>query len=125
MAVFKAPRISSSQRSTLVLEPSEIVYDTDNNSFYGGNGSDVGGFPIGLGASGLVTKYNLTQQDTNRKFILLPSEPFSSSSVRLNIVGGIEQVNGIDFIVTGNVLSWDGLGLDNFLDEGDTLLIQY
>jgi hypothetical protein len=125
MAVFKAPRISSSQRGTLMLEASEIVYDTDENAFYGGNGIDLGGFPIGQGASGNVFSYTLTQIDINRSFIILPNEPFSPNNVRLNIVGGIEQINGIDFIVTGDVLSWDGLGLDNFLETGETLLIQY
>lgn len=125
MAVFKAPRISSSQRATLILEASEIVFDTDLNSFYGGNGIDVGGFPIGQGASGNKLTYTLSELDIQRAFIVLPNEPFSPDKVTLDIFGGIPQKNGIDFIVTGDVLSWSGLGLDNFLESGETLLIQY
>lgn len=125
MAVFKAPRISSSQRATLTLEASEIVYDTDLNSFYGGNGIDLGGFPIGQGASSSNLTYTLTELDVQRSFIVLPNEPFSPSTVKLDVFGGIPQINGIDFIVSGDVLSWSGLGLDNFLEPGETLLIQY
>jgi hypothetical protein len=125
MAVFKAPRITSLQRNTLLLEASEIVYDTDINSFFGGNGIDIGGFPIGQGSSGSVFSYTVTQEDIDRGFFFLPSAPFYPSNVRLNIIGGIEQINGIDFVVNEDVLSWDGLGLDNFLETGEILLIQY
>jgi hypothetical protein len=124
MAIFKAPRITSEQRITILLQASEIVYDTDEQLFYGGNGIDFGGFRIGKGSGITVYNYTLLASDIDNKFIDLPFEPFSPSSVRLNIAGGIEQVNGIDFSVTGDVLSWDGLGLDNFLEEGDTLIIQ-
>lgn len=125
MAVFKVPRISSQQRGTLILEPSEVVYDVDEQSFYGGNGSDRGGFPIGQGSSGSTFSYQLSQNDIDNGFISLPRSPFLSSSVRLNIVGGIEQINGVDFLVSGSVLSWGGLGLDNFLETGETLIINY
>jgi hypothetical protein len=125
MAVFKAPRITTLQRNSLLLEASEIVYDTDENSFFGGNGLDLGGFPIGQGAGGTLYSYELTSTDVVNKFITLPDDPYSPSNVRLNIIGGIEQVNGIDFSVIGNIVSWDGLGLDDFLEVGDILLIQF
>jgi hypothetical protein len=125
MAVFKAPRITSLQRGGLLLDASEIVYDTDENSFYGGNGLDVGGFPIGRGSGSSVFIYELKAIDITRKFITIPISPFSPSTVRMNIIGGIEQLNGVDFVVTGNIVSWDGLGLDDFLEVGDILLIQF
>lgn len=124
MAIFKAPRITSQQRISILLEASEIVYDTDESVFYGGNGEDLGGFRIGSGFGIYVFNYSLLQSDINNKFIILPFEPYSPSNVRLNIAGGIEQVNGIDFSVSGDVLSWNNLGLDNFLEENDTLIIQ-
>jgi hypothetical protein len=124
MAIFKAPRITSQQRITILLQASEIVYDTDEAVFYGGDGFQVGGFRIGSGASVTVFNYTLNSTDIDNKFINLPFQPLSPSSVRLNIVGGIEQVNGVDFTVSGSILSWNGLGLDDFLEEGDTLIIQ-
>lgn len=125
MAIFKAPRITSQQRGTIVLEQSEIVFDTDQNSFYGGNGIDLGGFPLGRGTGSIIITRTVTSDNIADKYLLLPTEPFLGSAVRLTFVNGIEQINGIDFTVTGNVLSWDSLGLDNFIETGDTIIIQY
>lgn len=125
MAVFKAPRITTPQRSIIVLEKSELVYDTDSNLFYGGNGSDLGGFPIGQGSSQTYLNYTLTSHDINNKFITLPGAPMHPDLLRLNIVGGIEQINSIDFTVSEAIVSWEALGLDSFLEENDILIIQY
>jgi len=125
MAIFKAPKITTTQRVGLLLEKSEIVYDTDSNLFYGGNGSDLGGFPIGQGASQTYLSYTLTSQDIQNKFITLPETPNNPELLRLNIIGGIEQINSIDFTVSGAIVSWNALGLDSFLEENDILTIQY
>jgi hypothetical protein len=127
MAIFKVPRISTSQRLGLLLDVGEIVYDTNQNIFYGGNGFEDGGFPIGMGAGGInVTEtIILTQQNIDDKEVTLNSTPMISESVQLTPSGGIPQVNGIDFSVVSNILSWDGLGLDGFLQAGDILLVQY
>jgi hypothetical protein len=124
MAIFKAPRITSQQRISILFDASEIVFDVDESVFYGGNGIDFGGFRIGEGSSGSVYNYTLINEDIINKFIVLPIEPYRPINVRLNVVGGIEQVNGIDFSVSGDILSWNGLGLDNFLEANDTLIIQ-
>lgn len=110
-----------------MLDVSELVFDTDQNIFYGGDGTTVGGFPIGsnVGSSIPVQRIPLTELDIQNKFVILNTTPQFPNSVRLLCEGGIEQVNGVDFVVNGNVLSWDGLGLDNFLDETDILVIQY
>lgn len=127
MAIFKSPRITSLQRATLVLEASEIVFDTDLGTFYGGDGLTLGGFPIGQGAGGGGQTFNftLTQTDIDNASIELDPEPSVAEYVRLTVVGGIEQVNGVDFEVTGSTLSWSGLGLDNFLEVNDILIITY
>ena len=59
MASIRLPRITTAQRTALVLSLGEIVYDTDNNSFYGGDGSTSGGFLIGgsLAAATIKTLY--------------------------------------------------------------------
>ncbi len=124
MAIFKTPRISTLQRMGLTLEDSEIVFDTDQKIFYGGNGS-AGGFPIGAGIGSNVEMIALTAQNIANKFVVLNDEPLFPGSVELVPGGGIPQINGIDFSVTGNVLSWDGLGLDGFFEENEILIVKY
>lgn len=125
MAIFKAPKITTAQRATLTLESSEVVYDVNQRVFYGGDGDTTGGFPIGANAGSIVQRIELTQNDINNKFVTLASAPLIASSVVVTPEGGIAQAYGIDFIVVGNQLQWSGLGLDNFLDETDVLLVQY
>jgi hypothetical protein len=125
MAIFKAPKITSVQRSSLVLEGSEVVYDVDQKAFYGGDGTTSGGFPIGANAGSIYQRIELTQEDINNKFVTLASTPLISSAVIVTPEGGIAQAYGIDFIVVGSQLRWNNLGLDNFLDESDVLLVQY
>lgn len=127
MAIFKAPKITTQQRLGLVLDTSELVYDTDQKIFYGGDGVINGGFPIGsnVQSSSTPERIPLTQGDIDNKFVILSSTPQFPQSVRLNCEGGIEQANGIDFEIIGNKLSWEGLGLDNFLDNTDVLIVQY
>jgi hypothetical protein len=125
MAIFKAPKITSVQRNSLVLEGSEVVYDVDQKAFYGGDGTTSGGFPIGANAGSIYQRIELTQEDINNKFVTLASTPLISSAVIVTPEGGIAQAYGIDFIVVGRQLRWNNLGLDNFLDESDVLLVQY
>lgn len=125
MAVFKAPRITEVQRMGLVLEASEVVYDTTVKSFFGGDGFTLGGFPIGKGIGTSIDNVTLSQQNIDEKKVSLSNVPAVPSAVTLLPIGGIPQVNGIDFEVVGNELSWNGLGLDNFLELGEQLIIQY
>jgi hypothetical protein len=125
MAIFKAPRITTDQRLNLTLGTSELVYDINQKAFYGGDGETLGGFPIGANAGFLVQRIELTQEDIDNKFVTLSSAPLSPSSVILIPEGGPPQAYGVDFIVVGNQLRWEGLGLDNFLDTTDVLLVQY
>jgi hypothetical protein len=124
MAVVRLPRITSQKRSDLVLSESEMVYDIDTRAFYGGDGVNAGGFLVGQ--SGLHTeRITLSQENLNNKCVVLSKAPAMPNSVMLTPEEGIPQVNGIDFTVEGNVLSWDGLGLDNFLEINEVLVIQY
>lgn len=125
MAIFKAPKITTVQRNTLVLEGSEVVYDVDQKAFYGGDGSSTGGFPIGANAGSISERIELSPVDIANKYVTLSSTPLISSAVVVTPEGGIIQSYGVDFIVVGNKLQWEGLGLDNFLDNSDVLLVQY
>jgi hypothetical protein len=125
MAIFKAPKVTTAQRNTLILEVSELVYDMDQKAFYGGDGSTPGGFLVGESSGFIVEQIDLTQDDINNKYVTLTQTPLVPDAVILNIDGGIPQINGIDFIIQGNKISWSDLGLDGFLEETDVLIIQY
>jgi hypothetical protein len=67
----------------------------------------------------------ITEQNLLDKYVTLNNTPFFPSLVCLDMVGGIRQVNGVDFQVIENKIEWAGLGLDGFIDNEDTLLVQY
>jgi hypothetical protein len=73
----------------------------------------------------ILDRIEITQQDITNKYVTLSQTPSTPNNVILDMEGGIKQNNGIDYVVMGNILSWDGLGLDGFIDETDVLLIQY
>lgn len=54
MSLFKLPRITTTQRTPLVLELGEMVYDTTNNTIYRGDGVAAGGQPLGAGSPNFV-----------------------------------------------------------------------
>jgi hypothetical protein len=125
MAIFKAPKVTTAQRNLLILEVSELVYDMDQKAFYGGDGITSGGFLIGENSGFVVEQIDLTEEDINNKYVTLSQAPLVPDAVVLNIDGGIPQINGIDFRIQGNKISWSDLGLDGFLEETDVLIIQY
>jgi hypothetical protein len=67
----------------------------------------------------------ITQQNLNDKSLTLPHTPISSESVSISFVNGTSQVNGIDYEVSGNVVSWEDMGLDNFIELNDVLIVQH
>jgi len=67
----------------------------------------------------------LTPQNISDKFAILPYTPVLPDEVIVVPAGGIQQLNGIDFEVSGNVLSWGTLGLDGFLEVNDVLIVQH
>jgi hypothetical protein len=73
-----------------------------------------------------VEKITVTQQMVDDKGIHLSILPLNPSAVQLSFVGGVgDQDNGEDFSVSGDFVSWDGLGLEGFVEVGDVLKIRY
>ena len=124
MAVFYAPRIRTINREEMILGKSEIVYDIDLDSFFGGDGVTLGGFPLSKGTEVKTITVTLTEQNILNKQVELSTTPYKPENVTLVPVGGIAQINGEDFFVSENIISWDNLGLDGFLEIGDTILVQ-
>ena len=87
----------------------------------------VGGSGNGFNlAASIRTKvYVLTDQNLSDKGITLDFSPSDVTALILVPTGGAKQNYGVDFIVNGSFLTWDGLGLDGVLSAGETLVIYY
>ena len=126
MGVFKVPRATTAQRMAIVLEKAEIVYDTDLDIYFGGDGSTIGGFPIGNGVSTDVTEIiTLTNNDIQNEYAFLTREAFGVETTVLYIEGSAPQIYGVDYEILNNKVSWSGLGLSGFLEANDKLIITY
>lgn len=69
--------------------------------------------------------YTLTNSHIVAKEIVLPREIDNASGVVFIPAGGIAQIPGEDFTVSGSTISWDGFGLEDILAENDKVLISY
>ena len=76
--------------------------------------------------NGQFTEYRiLTGAEITAKQITLTNTPAEPSKVLVEWIGVTSQIYGTDFVISGNVLSWNGLGLDGVLLAGDNLRIFY
>ena len=79
-----------------------------------------------IGSVLVEESFTLTLNQINvTKFVTLTYIPSAGYDPKLLPIGGIEQQYGIDYTVTGTTLSWNGLGLDNFLEAGEILKVSY
>ncbi len=119
------PRMSTADKTALTAAEGMIVYDTDLvelEGYMGGSWTPLNG---GGGSSDVVELRTITAPEAAAKQIVLAATPTTANYTRLSIAGAPDQFYGDDFVVTGNVLSWSGLGLDGILDTGDRLTIEY
>jgi hypothetical protein len=65
----------------------------------------------------------ISQQDVDNKYVTLSFLPSSPEKVSLTFIEGVSQLNGTDFTVSDNTLSWAGLGLDGFIEKDDVIII--
>lgn len=124
MAVLKVPRIRKQDREAIVLQASEIVFDLDEERYWGGNGATLGGIPLSESVTSHTEYIKLTNFHIENKRVQLPEIPLNNNII-LTPSGGIPQIMGVDFILNSNLIIWEGLGLDGFLEVDDYLIIQY
>jgi hypothetical protein len=68
----------------------------------------------------------IEQFEVNQKFITLQSAIGQPSLTKFHFINGTTQIINIDYkIENGNVISWEGLGLDGFIEAGDIVRIEY
>lgn len=65
----------------------------------------------------------LTADEETNKAIVLSETASVSSGVKLS-TGATERIFGIDFTVTGDTLSWNGLGMEGIV-AGDSIIVTY
>lgn len=78
---------------------------------------------------------NVTEK-FNREFITIDSTIFTNkelvlsheplpNTLRLSISHGIEQRDGVDFVLVDNIIAWHFLAMDLLIEVGDVLTIDY
>lgn len=67
----------------------------------------------------------LVAGDITAKQITLAATPGTATQVIVDVIGGSSQIYGTDFSVSGNILTWNGLGMEAILSASDVLRIQY
>lgn len=65
----------------------------------------------------------LTLSDIAAGFVFLPVTPSYPQKVIIEIGGGVPQVYNVDYIITGNRIIWNALGMQTVLSEGDRMRI--
>lgn len=88
--------------------------------------------PGGIGGGGAaasdawkVEHHTITAGEAVAKSFTMGSVPLAPTEVVVDVIHGGAQAYGIDFLITVDEFSWDGLGLDGSLAEGDIIRLQY
>lgn len=81
--------------------------------------------PITVPGTQNVNYVEITALMITNKELTLPNMPAVATNTMVDIIGGSTQHYGVDFTVSGSVLTWNGLGLEIDLIEGSFLRINY
>lgn len=77
------------------------------------------------GGAAQVEFRTITGGEDAAKQLTLANTPDNPLHVCLFILQGFPQEVGVDYTVSGNILSWASLGLDGDLAAGDKILLLY
>jgi hypothetical protein len=107
----------------------DFYINTSTYIIFGPKGAGVwpNGVPLS-GAGGGVLKselITLSSTDIANKQLTFSEIPYEESAIQLIPVGGPVQVLFLDYVISGSVVNWGGLGLDGILAEGDQIQIFY
>lgn len=72
-----------------------------------------------------VENREISAAEINAKSLVLSGTPVSPGGVILEPMMGPNLMVGIHYAVSGGTVSWNGLGLDGIIAEGDNYRIQY
>jgi hypothetical protein len=115
----KGEDVSIFSKGNFVALASKINFSQAISAVLNGNQIDVSGYVF------TTQIFQLTDEQLESGQVILPKYPELPSLVRLLPEGGVEQFNGLDFAVAGNVLTWKNLGLDGFFEKNDRILVSF
>lgn len=72
-----------------------------------------------------ILHIEMTQEILDAKSYTLPRRAFYPEQVTLDVIGGMYQINGIDFFVNAETVSWAGTDLEDILEIGDHIRIAF
>jgi hypothetical protein len=122
LLVDSAPDVSGAEAgvTSMAITPNGAIYIKT------GKGDFDWTLFASAGADTPVVEYRtLTLGESLSKSLILSETPTDSELVQLDCISGGPQNYATDYIVVGNVLSWNGLNLDGILNSGDKLRISY
>lgn len=84
MAIWKIPRLSTAERLGITPEASELLFDTDQQAYYGGDGATAGGIPLASSfiareAGEALAKGQPLKMDANKLYV--------ATSADANVIG--------------------------------------
>tara|TARA_R110001606_G_scaffold28530_2_gene90175 strand:+ start:141 stop:2762 length:2622 start_codon:yes stop_codon:yes gene_type:complete len=117
MSKLKIPAITTAQRGSLTLEERELVYDTDRNSVYSGDGSTAGGNEIT--GNGTVSTVSVTTANgvsgSVANATTTPAITLTLGAVTPTTVVASSTISGTDITASG-VLKGASLTVTNAAD---------
>lgn len=123
-----APRVSIMQAraANLRLVQPKSCIETRIFPGFGAKGDPGPQGPPGPSGSEFVTdKFTADSTAFSNRGVYLSAVPADPLKVEFAPQFGIEQTAGIDFVVTGNFLSWADLALELLLDAGSAFSVRY
>lgn len=128
--------------NSLLIPRTEYSMSGKNITFNGGSapasGTDIeavyviqtgfSGQTVASGGTGTMPKVEtrtLTSGETAANQLVLAAAPFDGTQVLIDVIEDGPQAYGTDFSVSGNVVSWSGLGMNPAVSVGSILRIQY
>lgn len=72
-----------------------------------------------------IVARQLSSLDVSTKSITLPQTPLATNTAMIIPQDGIPQLQGVDFNVAGDILSWSGMPYEQVAQAGDQIKIIY
>jgi hypothetical protein len=72
-----------------------------------------------------IVARQLSSLDVSTKSITLPQTPLATNTAMIIPQDGVPQLQGVDFNVAGDILSWSGMPYEQVAQTGDQIKIIY